>query len=103
MNLIDAIKSGKRFRREGSEVWYPIGGYMASGGKYYYTQYDIMADDWITEEPAKQKVTMWQALHITTSGRYSITESLFRDEKAAKDWLRSYTFIKLVNPIEVEL
>ena len=98
MNLMDAVKSGKKFSRKDWEHWFTHESY-----EWGLKADDILADDWITEEPAKQKVTMWQALYKTTSGQFGITEFIFIDEKSAKDWLRTYTFIKLVNPIEVEI
>ena len=103
MNLKQAIESGKRFKRKDAEVWYPVGGYMASGGRYYYTQDDIMADDWITEEPAKQKVTMWQAVFKTKLDNFYIPEGLFKDEYEASKYNVGSSFVKLVNPVEIEI
>lgn len=45
MNLIEAIKSGKRFRRGDESAW------TFQMEDYHLSHEDILADDWEIEEP----------------------------------------------------
>ena len=49
MNIIEAIKSGKRFKRKSEIAW------MSGDQLYNYVKADIIADDWEVEE---RKVTI---------------------------------------------
>ena len=55
MNIIDAIKSGKPFKRRLMESWF----IPKEGGSFTATNYDFLADDWEIEEP-KVEVTATQ-------------------------------------------
>lgn len=46
MNIIEAIKSGKRFKRQHWEV------FLYSQGDYNFPSSDILADDWEVEDQA---------------------------------------------------
>jgi hypothetical protein len=48
MNIHEAAKSGKRFRREGQIDWVPLPRY--GGEEYYFNMDELMADDWEVEE-----------------------------------------------------
>lgn len=48
MNLIEAIKSGKRFRLQGDKTWYPSR-YFGIGISFLSYE-PIIADDWEVEE-----------------------------------------------------
>lgn len=48
MNIVEAIKSGKRFKRN----WWPYTGWMEPTGRFSFTVESITADDWeIESEP----------------------------------------------------
>jgi hypothetical protein len=94
MTLKEAIESGKRFRRNGMNTWYSNGFPLA------YSVEDILTDDWEIEQPAQKKVTMWQAVYINDFG-YALSANLFKNEEVAKTMF--VKFIKLVNPIEIEV
>jgi hypothetical protein len=48
MNIIDAVKSGKYFRRRGDEAW--IGNWDGKFSNGYFRPQDILATDWEVEE-----------------------------------------------------
>lgn len=46
MNIIEAIKSGRPFKRKNSKSWF------FTNGIYSYSNDDIVADDWEVESPS---------------------------------------------------
>ena len=49
MNIIDAIKSGRKYRRKGFHSWcLPV----AEKNNYHFSIEDLLADDWEVEEKA---------------------------------------------------
>lgn len=80
MNLIEAVKSGKRFRRNGWEAWHLDGNVYYStvhglfGGTKAFTdgkwfslmKADILADDWEIEEK-RVEVTRSQVIEVLRS------------------------------------
>lgn len=55
MNLLEAVKSGKKFKRPHHTHYYPTIGTMIHGGSYRFDAEDVIASDWGLEE---QKVTI---------------------------------------------
>jgi len=53
MNLIEAVKSGKRFRRQHRAIA-PDGGWIREGYCFSVNAEDVLADDWECEEPKKR-------------------------------------------------
>lgn len=72
MNIIAAVKSGKRFRREGYNNWFPF------NADHYnsVSKQDILATDWEIEE-RKVEITEWELLKLI-----AIAEAAERFEKA---------------------
>ncbi len=101
MTLKEAIESGKRFKRKEDSNWVDVS-IVHDSSEWFYIK-DVLADDWITEEPAKQKVTMWSMLIKNESGDFYVTQRLVANESEAKKYCAHDVFIKLVNPIEVEV
>jgi len=82
MNIIDAIKSGKKFRRKGTEKWNITGGskdhpfwigedpYISDWTLGFDLPYlplnvtDILADDWEIQEPG---VTLTKSMFVETA------------------------------------
>ena len=51
MNIIDAIKSGKRYKRKAYREWYrPASPTSTCYSSLQYSDEDILADDWEVEE-----------------------------------------------------
>jgi hypothetical protein len=50
LNIIEAIKSKKRFKRSEYNVWFEV------SSSYHLRRDELMCDDWVTEEP-KVEVT----------------------------------------------
>lgn len=53
MNLINAIQSGRRFRRPGLSYYISVHNnrlHTEANGVYHITVYDLVADDWTLEE-----------------------------------------------------
>jgi agmatine/peptidylarginine deiminase len=46
MNIIEALKSGKPYRRAGDKDWYP------TSAMFMFSSSMILADDWETQEKA---------------------------------------------------
>jgi hypothetical protein len=57
MNIIQAIQSGKPFRRKGWEVYFPLAGDLSFYG------HDILATDWEVQEQKIEitKSQLWKA------------------------------------------
>jgi hypothetical protein len=57
VTLQEAIKTGKRFKRKGYP-WFPNDGWMK------LSCHDILATDWITEEPERKvkRITVWRPI-----------------------------------------
>lgn len=53
MNLIDAMKSGRRFKRPNYETWYHFESY-----KEVFTGREVLADDWEIEPLQEQKIEL---------------------------------------------
>lgn len=82
MNLIDAIKSGRPYRRPGWSMWRLSLHKMNRVENYGERLEDLLADDWEIEEPT---VTItwsqfWKAVETT--------ERLFWPDPAAKELAR---------------
>ena len=85
MNLIDALKSGKRFRR--------LGWFTPNGDKNWLVEYDkniglfnvtdILADDWEIQEPEKARVFLWEYLE---DGYWKLYLSFMTEETARKNF-----------------
>jgi hypothetical protein len=56
MNLIEALKSGKRFKRPCLETWVDSG--SKPRDQFYFYREDLIAEDWITEDD-KPKLSTW--------------------------------------------
>ncbi len=97
MDLKQAIESGKRFKRRHWLEW------TSHTHTSSYGAEQVTSDDWVVEEPAKQKVTMWQCVYVDVSSQVSISSRLFKNEADAKTYCGCDDFIKLVNPIEIEI
>lgn len=56
MNLIDAIKSGKRFKRLNGDVW-------QTTNTYSFTAADVVSEEWVVEEEQLTftKTQLWKA------------------------------------------
>lgn len=49
MTIIEALRSGKRFKREHEKVWsYPTA--PMSDGRFYFSKENILAEDWMIED-----------------------------------------------------
>ena len=97
MNLNLAIESGKKIRRSGTN-----GVYCFPSALMPFSVAEVLAE-WEVEQPAKQKVTMWQAIYKNVIGTYIISTVVFENETQAKNYTGSLDFIKLINPIEIEI
>lgn len=71
MTLQEAIKSGKRFKREGNKLWLSIrhDGYACfsvNEPAWIFNYESILATDWITEEPVKKvkRITVWRPIYF---------------------------------------
>lgn len=49
MNIVEAAKTGKRFRRRGQLDWFPSPRF--EGEEYYFNFEELVADDWEVENP----------------------------------------------------
>lgn len=45
MTLIEALKSGRNYKRQGDKLWHTL------ENDYRFTKEDILADNWVVEEP----------------------------------------------------
>lgn len=88
MNLIDAIKSGKRFRRKGKDEWH-------SFNTTLLTPSEIRADDWEIEEEPKKKVVLYEVIYKT--GLYWYISNTLRQEKDIPE-----NYLKTGRTFEVE-
>lgn len=95
---MDAVGSGKKFSRIHWEHWLTHESY-----EWGLKAEDILANDWEVEPTAKQKVTMWQAVFKTKLDNFYIPEGLFKDEYEASKYNVGFSFVKLVNPVEIEI
>ena len=95
MTLKEAIESGKRFKRRHWLEWTTHTHTSSYGAE------QITSDDWVVEEPAKQKVTMWQGI-FKLEGYLRLSNVLYKNENEARIDMGS-SFVKLVNPIEIEV
>lgn len=72
MNIIDAIKSGKRYKRKAYREWYSPASPASIGySSPQYSEKDILADDWEVEEKtvtitAEQLYQAWTLAHDKT-------------------------------------
>lgn len=73
MTLQEAIKSGKRFKRRyhAGWMWLENGATKYSDSnageqRFTYHDDDILATDWITEEPVKKtkRITVWRPIYF---------------------------------------
>lgn len=86
MNIIEAVKSGKRFRRAGWPDFLEIkddGFYLINNG-YLYAPYhlgkeNILATDWEVEEPEPEKITV-TAEEVREAIFGSVLFAEFRDD-----------------------
>lgn len=73
MDFLSALKSGKRFKRNECEEWHaPPGKEILDSRIYSFHQSDLLAEDWIVEEPT------------VTITRSQLEEAYYR---AGVDWI----------------
>jgi hypothetical protein len=85
MNIIEAIKSGKRFRRKGNLKW--VHPFDCNEGAYCFSVNGLIAEDWEVEEKkvtitAEQLETAFNAAlrpEILTGSFYNILEELKKE------------------------
>jgi len=70
MNLIDAIKSGKKYRRIGEKQWHET---APDFSHYVFSILDVLSDDWEVE-PATVTITLEQFNATVTT----VADKLYR-------------------------
>lgn len=85
MNLIDAIKSGRRYRRKNTLYW------MSRDGHPSYTADLVVADDWELEPLPAPKLKAWLVPYhwMRLEGGESTTRSVHYSEMGQPEWERA--------------
>ena len=76
--LIEALKSGRRFRRDSTCFWFEVSDWSTDARGIHFDVSDILSNEWIIEEP-KKKPREWDILLNTESGNilpFSLAKSL---------------------------
>lgn len=74
MNIIEAIKSGKRFRRKTYDIWWDavIKSYASQTATFNLMPADLIAEDWeIEEEKIEVTKTQLYEAYMNSLGSYS--------------------------------
>ena len=75
MMIQEAIKSGKPFRRKGTESWYVTSSYCS----LYFYEGDVLADDWeVKQEPRELFFIMHEASIVNWHCRRTDAELYIR-------------------------
>lgn len=64
--LIEALKSGRRFRRDSTCFWFEAGDWSTDARGIHFDITDVLFDGWIIEQP-KNKPREWSVL-LNSSG-----------------------------------
>lgn len=92
MNIIEALKSGKRFRRGKNEPFIHIPIEATADHDLFLSRDDVLANDWEIEEPSA-RLTKSDVLRFYELGMYhahvpNTAYSLDRDKQELHDLLR---------------
>jgi hypothetical protein len=101
MTLIEALKSGKRFRLNDRSEWQD---YAPEYLLNLFTAEDVLSDQWEVEETQKRKVKYYRALH-KIGNRYCFDFYLYKTIEDAKRCNSSdvdCVMLDLAHPIEIE-
>lgn len=81
MNLIEAVRSGKPFRRKGWRRGHITQDYLSS---CVFTQEAVLADDWeVKEKPLKMK-TVYEWLVTDSTGEWYLYEYLYTEDEITR-------------------
>ena len=80
MNIIEAIKSGKRFKRKNGTAW------LFNNEVYSYSRDCILADDWEVEEPTI-RITRTEYYNAYKTAECEAKESGFHHADVLAKWL----------------